>query len=235
MREKPPLLSTLLPSHSWANQRVFIIAGGPSIKDIPSEWLQIIQQERTIGCNKAFTEYSCDINLVLDRGLYQELYFPKLEEQKELYLRFQAYEGIKAFIDYGAKGNWIEDPLLYRVKRLVKRQISLDPGKVFCGNNCAHTAMMLAVALGASEIYLLGCDMECTDGNTHWHKGYKGQSKEALDNKFPKFIECFDQTAPLLKEIGTKIYDCSPYGGLQCFPKIKLIPPKVKNDVNDLY
>jgi len=84
MKRKPQHVSAILPAGSWKGKRVFIIGGGPSLREMSPEDRKALVNEKVIGTNKAFRDFPCDVNVVLDRGLYQKLYFPKKERQKEL-------------------------------------------------------------------------------------------------------------------------------------------------------
>jgi len=222
MKKAAQHLSAILPKDSWKGQRVFIIGGGPSLRDISPENRTALVQEKVIGTNKAFRDFPCDINVVLDRGFYQKLYFPKKEYQKELSLRFKYWEGIKVFANWKPTWNWVPDPKRYVFDVLKKKELSYDPDKIYAGNNSGFAAMMLAVALGSKEIYLLGMDMQIQNKHTHYHEGYRGQSPMVLEHHLEQFKRCFTEIAPKLEEEGIQVFDCSLNGSLHCFPKTKL-------------
>jgi len=222
MKRKPQHVSNILPANSWEGQRAFIIGGGPSLREMSLGDRKALTNEKVIGTNKAFRDFPCDINVVLDRGLYQKLYFPKKEEQKELSLRFKYWEGIKIFANWKPSWNWVPDSKRYIFDVLKKKELSYDPDKIYCGNNSGFAAMMLAVALGSREIYLLGMDMQTQGKVTHYHEGYRGQSPLVLEDHLKQFRKCFTEFAPILAEAGVKVFDCSLTGALQCFPKVKV-------------
>lgn len=54
------------------------------------------------------------------------------------------------------------------------------PGVVQQGRSSGHTAVSLAIALGASRVVLLGYDMRFVEGREHFHGEYKGPRDVAV-------------------------------------------------------
>lgn len=223
MQSKAKHISHSYPAGSWENERVFIIGGGPSLRAMPADQITLLAKEKVIAVNKAFLSFPCQINLALDQSFYKQLYFPRLQKDKVQANDFKYYSGCKAFLDRGEGVNWVKDSNLHIFETLKKQQISYDPNKFYCGNNSGFAAMMLAIALGSKEVYLLGFDLHCQNDQTHWHNGYSGQNVESLNNTLGEFRRCFEKAAPMIKSAGIRVYDACPEGSLHCFPKVKLI------------
>ena len=77
------------------------------------------------------------------------------------------------------------------------------------GNNSGFCALQLAVALGYTEIYLLGIDL-VVGKETHWHGGYN-ESRESFQKKLEQYYQNFVIGLKELKEKrpDIKVYSCS--------------------------
>lgn len=89
------------------------------------------------------------------------------------------------------------------------------------GNNSGFQAMLLAMALGAKNIYLLGIDMKYIRDKTHWHKGYSGPignssaQRETMGGIFRRWMRNFEK----IDYSGVNVINCSMNSGLNLFPK----------------
>ena len=108
---------------------------------------------------------------------------------------------------------------VYLVKKRVSNEISFDLNEGIVGNsNSGLGAMMLAIALGANPIYLLGYDMYIKGDRTHWHEGYPNQDRGKIyDGKLKKYIRRLKEFAPQIEEKGVKIINLNPESALKCF------------------
>lgn len=77
--------------------------------------------------------------------------------------------------------------------------------------------MNLAVIWGATEIILLGYDMQDTGGKAHWF----GDHPKGVNSirPFPRFIDAFNQAAPVLEKAGIKVINCTRKTALKCFER----------------
>ena len=75
--------------------------------------------------------------------------------------------------------------------------------------------MNLALHLGAAKIVLLGYDMERDGTKEHWF----GSHPVKIPSPYKKFIQHFDQVAPMLKRMGIDVVNCTRRTALKCFPK----------------
>ena len=81
---------------------------------------------------------------------------------------------------------------------------------------------MLAIALGYSNIALLGYDLKInTEKNkTHWHDGYSHQTNINYEKqKMFKFIKNFNDISNMLTINGINIINLNPDSALKCFEK----------------
>lgn len=214
-----PNISTILPSGIWRGKRCFIICGGPSLVGFD---FSLIQNEKTIGVNKSFVQYNTTVLYAMDQRMYDSVTYPNRKDTKNVQLHNQwiGYSGIKVFMRDKGSGHF--DPTVYVVDSISEQTISLDISKgIYTGNNSGFGAMMLAIALGSTQIFLLGCDMKIDKEKkkTHWHDGYNHQQLKTWDNILPKFIEEFTHSAGSILKQGISVVNLNRFSSLNCFPK----------------
>jgi hypothetical protein len=215
-------ISEVLSSSSWKGERCFLIGGGPSLKNFNFDCLR---GELTIGINKAFTRFSPTINYGMDMGFYDKVMYdaPTDPERVKLHQQWLGYKGIKAFL---RRRNFKLDSSVYVVEDLGKEKVlSFDLKRgIFGGNNSGFGALMLAIALGATKIGLLGYDMKVDKRNkkTHWHSGYREQKFDSMQNKLDKFQIYFNVFASTIAKEGITVVNLSPDSNLDCFEKDSL-------------
>lgn len=76
------------------------------------------------------------------------------------------------------------------------------------GRSSGHTAVSLAVALGAAQVCLLGFDMRYVDGREHHHSEYSGPRDPDLYAR--EFIPGFSGWDYAAKQAGSEIINCTP-------------------------
>jgi len=211
-------ITEVLNSKSWEGKRCFVLCGGPSLRN--NFDFSKIQFEKTIGINKAFTKYQTTINYGMDLRFYDSVTFPSRtnSESAILHNAWINFKGLRVFpkID---KARF--DPSIYYVDVVKSRciSLSLDRG-IYIGNNSGFGGMMLAIALGCKEIYLLGCDMkvDSQQNRTHWHNGY-GRGIKEVEKVLDRFKKEFEEIADKIKELDIKVVNLNPDSALNCFPK----------------
>ncbi len=219
-----PYITEVLQNGAWEGRRCFIIGGGPSLINLAPERLD---GELSIGVNKAFVKYSPTINYSADDIFHESLTTRPniLPNDSKLKEDWANYKGIKIFLQTAV--NFYRVKRIYIVKRRIKRCISLDLEQgIYAGNNSGFGALMLAVALKANPIYLLGFDMKVSEDKTrtHWHDGYKDsqgntQPPRNLEHKMKQFIKEFNSIALALADLGVKVINLNPDSRLSTFPK----------------
>ena len=98
-----------------------------------------------------------------------------------------------------------------------------QPGKglgkknIHYGNNSGYQAINLAYLKGATDIILLGFDMQKTGGQVH----YFGDHPEHLSNgpAFHSILPLFDALAEDLAREGVKVINCTRQTALNCFER----------------
>jgi len=208
-------ITSIMQSGMWEGNRCFILGGGPSLANLN---FQDIAGELTIGINKSFTKFNTTINYSMDQRFYDYLVRYDKKEGKDafLYEKWKAYEGIKVFLEGTSKFRFESD--VYVIGRLSQRVISLNLTKgIYPGNNSGFGAIMLAAALGADPIYLLGYDMKVSGEQTHWHDGYPNQTAKLLSDKLKKYANLISEFAPSYEAAGFDIINLTPGSALTCF------------------
>lgn len=96
----------------------------------------------------------------------------------------------------------------------------LGETKIRTGGNSGHQAINLAYLLGATEIILLGYDMQSTGGKSHWH----GDHTRGLSQKecYKGWIGHLGVVATQAKEKGLRIINCTRQTALTCFDRAEL-------------
>ena len=203
---------------SWVNKRCFIIGGGSSLKGFD---FSVLDNELTIGINKTFQVYDkATINYSMDVTFYDSMQkgdYDKPNEPK-LWGSWMAFKGIKIFLtpmNIKQFGNEV-----FLIRRSIEpefNRIDLDNG-IWGGSNSGTGAINLAIALGSTEIYLLGYDCKAT-GSTHWHSGYEADRDIVQFNmKLVSYKEEIEKQYEDIKKLGVVIYNCNPDSDLKCFP-----------------
>jgi len=89
-----------------------------------------------------------------------------------------------------------------------------DPSGLRTGKNSGYQAINLAVHLGASQILLLGYDMQ----GDHFFGSHPDKSHPP----FKHCLQAFPTLVSPLAEIGVSIVNCTPGSALTCFPMAPL-------------
>ena len=219
-----PYITEVLQNGQWQGRRCFIIGGGPSLLNFAPERLD---GELSIGVNKAFVKYNPQLNYAMDPIFHEQLTTRPniLPNDSKLKQDWENYKGLRIFLQTAV--NFYHVKRIYIVKRRIERCISLDLEQgIYTGNNSGFGALMLAVALKANPIYLLGFDMQVSEDKTqtHWHDGYRDcqgntQSPRNLERKMKQFIKEFNFIALALANLGVKVINLNPESRLNAFSK----------------
>jgi len=195
---------TVSISPIWAGETVFVIGGGPSLKDV--NW-NILAGKKTIAINKSFLNYpNADVLYWTDSRFYS-WYNQQIDE----------FNGIKYTIRYSV--NYTGNINLLKKGRRYGLESRTDT--LAHGNNSGYAAINLAYHLGAKKIVLLGYDMGNVNGESHFHGGYP--IKATGDDVYEKqFIPGFNQLAEDLKKKNVEVWNACKTSKLLAFPKISL-------------
>jgi len=210
-------ITEVLSSTSWKDCRCLIIGGGPSLAGFD---FRRIKDELTIGINKSFTRFPTTLNYAMDIGFYNQVAYPvEKPELLQLHQQWKVYRGIKVFLE---RPKFKLDSSVYVVKDIKDKVLSFDLEKGIHGaNNSGFGALMLAIALGATRIGLLGYDMKVDNvvKRTHWHEGYPNQQFKSMQSKLNKFKVPFEELAPAIVDAGITVVNLNVNSGLSCFLK----------------
>jgi hypothetical protein len=88
---------------------------------------------------------------------------------------------------------------------------------IYSGYTISYFALQLAVHMGFKEIYFLGLDLKNDKDKTHFF-GSDFNSRDHDTTEFPRMKKSFETIAPLLKEKGINVFNCSPNSSLTYFP-----------------
>ncbi|XUM25120.1 hypothetical protein ACRAVF_33845 (plasmid) [Bradyrhizobium oligotrophicum S58] len=84
------------------------------------------------------------------------------------------------------------------------------------GRTSGHTAIALAIALGARRVVLLGYDMRVVDGREHCHDDYRGPRD--LDQYARDFVPAFAGWNAAACRVGVAIVNATPDSAVTEFP-----------------
>lgn len=165
----------------WAGQVAFVIASGPSLRDVD---LECLRSRHTIVCNSTCLRMPwAEVLLSTDTRWFQKHVDIVASWAGEIITPNRQAKRI-----FGERIKLVDLPW-YRFTELVHQ-----------GPDSGHTAISVAALLGATTIVLLGFDMHCApDGRSHEHDDYdrwnldiayrnhnlpafRGMNRVALDN-----------------------------------------------------
>lgn len=201
----------------WQNDTVFIIGGGPSLKDVGLSPLNERRpDQRVITVNNAFRLIEKpDVIFYADTRWWRW-------NEKDIPLEFPG-----RIISTCSAGIKYLDPRVCRMGRDYRydwrgvppeQVVSLteDP-TLLSGPDSGSMAMNLAHHFGASRIVLLGFDMQFTGGESHWHPDHEIESDEA--NYTGLFAPHYPGLVAALTKRGVEVVRCTP-SALDFIPQI---------------
>lgn len=222
---QPVWLHDIFPNTPWRSQSCVVLGGGPSIGTIKS--FDFISRHRSIAVNKSFLLCDTDLAYSMDSRFYAWLSSGKLDSHANMnvYKTWEASRALKTFLVPNSDDNVVVsggfgEKLIY-IKRSESDNISvgLDKG-IYSANNSLFGAVALAIAMGASPIYVLGADMSISRGKTHWHCGYPDQEIRRLAELLESYVSAFNTYASKMLAVA----DVFVVGNsvLNCFPKCSI-------------
>lgn len=211
-------------------ERVFIVGGGPSLKDFN---FSSLANEDTIVVNSAFlnvpnSNYFVTVDFTFVKKRYCAA-FQNLSAFKVFVADF-SYPFLKEIGDQIVDTRYdlpyyLED-FDFVIKAKFQEGVGFDWENFRTGKNSGFCALQLAVLLGYSEIYLLGFDLRCSEENTHFHEGY-GEPIRGFKNKLSSYYPFFIKAlGDLSKKQIPKVFSCSKISLLN-----SIIPFKEFNEV----
>lgn len=190
---------------NWTGERCVIVASGPSAKDI--DLASARGKARFIAINNSWRLapwsdllYACDFRW------------------------WKAYKGVPEFAGLKAsQDSMIHSQEAWNIKRVVCERktdalLMQQPGKIGWAGNSGFHCLNLAAQFGCKRIILVGFDLRLDKG-VHWHGRHS-----KMNNPTPRNVErwrrAIDDAAPVLKQHGIEVLNCSPISALKNYPKV---------------
>lgn len=185
-------------------EHCYVIAGGPSLQGFNFDALP---DGRRIGANKSGWLADCDTLVTVDRNFHRNFKPQITSFAGEVYVAFSGAKEIYPNVTY-----W--EP--------ARDEFSWESG-CLPGSNSGLAAFNLAVLLGYTDIALLGFDFQWSEGKSHFHEGYPGQTQH-VDRQLKNWAQIFDRAARRIKERGITVTNfVGPTGSrVTAFPTLPL-------------
>lgn len=170
----------------FKDQTVYIVGGGPSLKDFD---FSLLQDKYVIAVNKAY-QFVPDAQVLYwsDRQFYNW-------EHKGIH----EFKGLKV-----TNKDKPSMPDIINMKDTGSQGLETDPSGLRSGHNSGYAAMNLAYHTGVNRIILLGFDMRAKDNKTHFHKGYPSNPQHP-DVYERRMMPMFGSLVEPLKDAGIQV------------------------------
>jgi hypothetical protein len=213
------------PEPIFNRESVFVVASGPSLTQ---EIANKLGGRRVIAVNSSAKLLPfADVLYFTDSGWY--------DTNREF---VKAWPGLIVSMSRQAKRE-LDDPAVnpgpprvLRVKGIgdpnwpprlpgMPKRLGFPPlGTLWQGRNSGNTAVSLAIAMGATRVYLVAFDCRVVNGREHFHSEYKGPRDLSLyDNEFKVAFNGWNEAA---LNSGVEIFNCTDGSAITEFPFIDL-------------
>ena len=197
------MMESWTPPRMWPGATVYVIGGGPSLKNLD---LDFTRNRRTIVTNNAYKLAPwAEILFFMDHKWYQ---------QHAGWL--ELFTGIKVHIADGSKNNH----KLKWMQRGSKTMLSHQRNIINHGNNSGYCAVHLAYLLGAAKIILVGFDMKLVDNEQNFHNDHQRKMRDNIYEA--EYIPVFDTIRQPLQKKGVTLLNMTENSGLKNIPFISL-------------
>lgn len=186
---------------AYVGQTVFVVGCGPSLRGFD---FTTLLGRHVIACKRA----GHDIPWA-DLLLFQDEWWPDVEPEL-----VAGFAGEVATINYhGAKRHpkirWVEG---------ARWPIEIG-GPVKIGPSTGHTAVGLAIAMGATRVVLLGFDMRMVDGSPHYRGATPEHNPAVYAESFLPAWKGWDEQA---KAVGCTVVNATPGSALDEFERVDI-------------
>ena len=191
-----------IPPTVWTGGTVFIVGGGPSVKDLD---LSFMEKKHVIGVNDSFL-----LGEWVDVCFFGD--FPWLAKHSE---KLAAWAGLRVTSQPKAHGI----PGIHSIRRREQRGFG-PPHQLGWYKNSGAASVCLAVRMGAAKIVLVGFDMKLSkEGDSNWHPNNLTLNNAETYCRFCYNFECLrlDLSHAHPK---VQIFNANPDSGLEIFPKL---------------
>lgn len=189
-------------------QTVFIVGGGPSIKDID---LSLLSDKLVIAVNAAAYDF---INPPPTAILWGDMNWSDNNHDFLLNSLCKFKFTSKRYLRKSKIGPFGE----YILQLTSGHGIDTNPENIK-GNNSGAQALNLCINMGAKRIVLLGFDMKYIGSKSHYHDRHT--TPVISDSYKDLFIPCLEKMSEdiITKKIEVDIINCSLVSDLDCFVK----------------
>lgn len=190
------------PAPLFKGETVFCLASGPSLTQ---EVADRIKGRRVIVVNSScMLAPFADVLYFTDSGWY--------EQRREIVAN---WPGEVISMSRSAKRE-----LPDKVKRIKGELMpgfpAMGSAAIRQGRSSGHTAVSLAISLGAARVVMLGYDMRLVGGREHCHSEYKGPRD--IDQYSREFVPAFKGWNEDALKVGVEILNCTPESAVTEFP-----------------
>ncbi len=196
-----------LPPPLYKGRDVFIIGGGPSFKGFD---IRRLYGKDVITLNSS--AYSC-------RGRGATLFFC---DPDWLSLRLdlvKSWDGL-VVTDVWESKELCYDRILYLAPVPDAVDFIIGEDRIKSGQSSGHSAISVAIALGAKRVILLGYDMRTVDGRHHHHDDYLEEPIPTLYSE--QFIPGFNGWNAAANRAGVEVLNATPDSALDEFRKVSI-------------
>lgn len=192
-------VNTWVVSPMWKGKTVAILASGPSMSQELADKVRQLHLP-TIAINTTFRLAPwADVFYAAD-AVWWERYLGEV----------QKFGGLRV-----SCGPDVVTGVM-QLKNTGKVGFDTDPGCIRTGGNSGYQAIHLATHAGAAQILLFGYDMR----GGHWHSRHPDPLRNAGEGIYERWLVQFQVLAPLLRERGVKVINCTPGSALRVWPPI---------------
>jgi hypothetical protein len=201
------------PEPIFAGETVFILAGGPSLRDVDFNRLR---GRKVITVNSSLDRA---LSAGLDDGVLFFTDHPWFTPRKE---KIAKWRGPVVTFSSGAKAEMPQKVRRIQGEWRESQKHAFPPvggPTIRKGRNSGHSAIGLAIALGAARVILLGFDMRVVEGRSHHHDEYVQENAEVYSALFLRAFKDWNKEA---LAFGVTILNATPGSALTEFPFIDL-------------
>jgi hypothetical protein len=177
-------------------QRLFIVASGPSLAEVDSSALD---GETVLTVNDAILKFPrARYGAAMDSRKLNELHRELHRTEAVFTLENNTYGvGVKNLGSEGFSANAEEG--------------------VYSGYTSTYFALQIALFMGFGEICILGLDLAAAPDRSHFF-GLRPLQDRDRPEVYLQMQRSFERAAPLIGQMGVKLYNCSPVSRLKAFP-----------------
>lgn len=214
--------------------RCFILGTGPSLKSLTADQLSCLKSEILFGVNSLYKSAVTSDLIPRYYTLIDNLYWESEEWGRSFNEVREKYSDAPPVFITDPRAKKIMDALssncetiyIYSKKYPVDRMSAEITTNIYAAMNCISYSILVAMYMGFSQIYLLGCDYNafCSAGSGHCY-----DDKDELKNNsynlafYLKFYwittEFHYLISKLAKETGVEVVNLTPNSLLDAYPR----------------